>query len=108
MAGHQQVGITWKLDSPFSISPQSVVLSPGESHKFMVSFLPVEACSYDAHAVCQLDNGSSVPVNVSTMQIAEDCASRSYTMFKYNMMTIHNTMSIAADLWHWQVPLPVN
>lgn len=63
--GDIKVGVSWKLEAPFSIEPQSASLAPGESHSFTVSFQPTEACSYQGYAACQLDNGQQAVCHVS-------------------------------------------
>lgn len=57
--------MTWRLDEPFSISPATATLEPGQGTVFTVSFMPLEACSYAGNACCLLDNGSSAECRVS-------------------------------------------
>ncbi|KAF5836871.1 hypothetical protein DUNSADRAFT_5310, partial [Dunaliella salina] len=63
--GDVQVRVTWRLDAPFSISPQTSLLSPGDVIHFDVSFLPQEAGSFAGNATCILDNGSTASCSVS-------------------------------------------
>jgi len=63
--GDVQVRVTWRLDAPFSISPQTSMLSPGDVMQFDVSFLPQEAGSFAGNATCILDNGSTASCSVS-------------------------------------------
>lgn len=38
--------VSWRLDPPFSISPQAGTLAPGETVAYDVAFLPQEAGSF--------------------------------------------------------------
>lgn len=58
-AGDIKVGVNWKLEPPFSISPLTSNLAPGQAATFEVSFQPQEAGSFQGHAACMLDNGVS-------------------------------------------------
>jgi len=62
-----QVGLSWKLEEPFDIEPNSARISPGQGASFEVSFLPLEACSYNVKALCQLDTGISTTVKVRAL-----------------------------------------
>ncbi|KAJ9506854.1 hypothetical protein QJQ45_029976, partial [Haematococcus lacustris] len=57
--GDIQVTLSWKLDAPFSISPASASLAPGQALACKVCFTPQEASSYSGHATCLLGNGGS-------------------------------------------------
>lgn len=45
-----QVRVSWRLDPPFSISPQAGSLAPGECATYDVAFLPQEAGSFTGEA----------------------------------------------------------
>lgn len=56
----------WRIEAPFSISPLTASLEPGEAAVFQVSFAPLEACSYEVNAAVQLDTGAGSLVKVSS------------------------------------------
>jgi hypothetical protein len=60
-----QITVAWRLDEPFSITPASSTLQPGQGCTFDVSFLPNEACSYAGNACCQIEGGASAECNVT-------------------------------------------
>ena len=62
--GDIPVGLTWKLEAPFGIEPPAASIAPGQAASFEVSFQPMEACSYNVNALCQLDTGISTTVQV--------------------------------------------
>ncbi len=62
--GDIKVGLSWTLEAPFGIEPQAAVIQPGQQAQFEVSFQPVEACSSNVNALCQLDSGISTTVQV--------------------------------------------
>ncbi|MEW5306910.1 MAG: hypothetical protein WDW36_009343 [Sanguina aurantia] len=75
--GDVRVRAEWRLDPPFSITPSSGSLAPGECSTFDVSFHPTEACSYDARAACQLESGPTSVVKTPSIDFGPVVVGRS-------------------------------
>lgn len=66
--GDLPVNVTWKAPAPFTIQPASCQdLKPGDSHKFIATFVAAEAVVYTGTAICVLDKGSSTVTNMTAI-----------------------------------------
>lgn len=66
--GDLPVNLTWKAPLPFTIQPAICSdLKPGDSHKFVASFVAAEAVVYTGAAICILDQGSSTVTNMTAI-----------------------------------------
>lgn len=62
------MNLTWKAPSPFTIQPASCSdLKPGDSHRFVATFVAAEAVVYTGAAICALDQGSSTVTNMTAI-----------------------------------------
>lgn len=72
--GDVKVGLSWSLGTPFSISPTTASILPGDEVSFEVSFTPTEASFYSVDALCKLDSGNisrTVTVSLATLNPQE-------------------------------------
>ena len=66
--GSLPVNLAWKTPAPFAIQPAICNdLKPGDSHKFVATFVAAEAVVYTGAAICVLDQGSSTLTNMTAI-----------------------------------------
>ena len=62
------MNLAWKTPAPFAIQPAICRdLEPGDSHKFVATFVAAEAVVYTGAAICVLDEGSSTVTNMTAI-----------------------------------------
>lgn len=64
-----QLCYKWKLDAPFTITPGSGVLPPGQTENCTIFFEPQDAAAFTASAACELDSGEQVIMKVTNQAI---------------------------------------
>ncbi|KAI8476927.1 MAG: hypothetical protein J3K34DRAFT_516186 [Monoraphidium minutum] len=63
--GEAPLTFSWRSEAPFSVTPASGRLAPGEAAACRAAFVPGEAAAFEGTAACELDSGEVVVVKLA-------------------------------------------